>query len=81
MAETIGKTPEAGAPQRAPAGRPAKKRRRKLAGIFDPIEPRTYMIIALLSFAALFFAWWIAAEIDLAKDIFLPSPADVWIRG
>lgn len=81
MAETIGKTPEAGARWGAPAGRPAKKRRRKLAGIFDPIEPRTYMIIALLSFAALFFAWWIAAEIDLAKDIFLPSPADVWIRG
>lgn len=74
-------TPEAGAPKRAPATRPAKKRRRKLAGIFDPIEPRTYMIIALLSFALLFAAWWIAAEIDLAKDIFLPSPTDVWNRG
>lgn len=74
-------TPEAGAPKRAPATRPAKKRRRKLAGIFDPIEPRTYMIIALLSFGLLFAAWWIAAEIDLAKDIFLPSPTDVWNRG
>ncbi|GIK76378.1 MAG: ABC transporter permease [Acidobacteria bacterium] len=81
MAEAISKTPEAGAPKRAPAGRPAGKRRRKLAGIFDPIEPRTYMIIALLSFAVLFFGWWVAAEIDLAKDIFLPSPADVWNRG
>lgn len=81
MAEAISETPEAGAPKRAPAGRPAKKRRRRLAGIFDPIEPRTYMIIALLSFAVLFFGWWIAAEIDLAKDIFLPSPADVWNRG
>lgn len=81
MAEAVSETPEAGAPKRAPAGRPAKKRRRRLAGIFDPIEPRTYMIIALLSFAVLFFGWWIAAEIDLAKDIFLPSPADVWNRG
>jgi len=81
MAEAVGKTPEAGAPSGAPAARPAKKRRRKLAGIFDPIEPRTYMIIALLSFAVLFFGWWVAAEIDLAKDIFLPSPADVWNRG
>jgi len=74
-------TPEAGAPQGAPAARPAKKRRRKLAGIFDPIEPRTYMIIALSSFALLFAAWWIAAEINLAKDIFLPSPTDVWNRA
>jgi NitT/TauT family transport system permease protein len=80
MAEAVSKAPEAGAPERAPAGRPRKKRRRKLAGIFDPLEPRTYMIIAILSFVVLFIGWWIAAEIDLAKDIFLPSPADVWNR-
>jgi NitT/TauT family transport system permease protein len=39
------------------------------------------MIIAILSFAVLFFGWWLAAEIDLAKDIFLPGPIDVWNRG
>lgn len=82
MAEAVSQTPEAGAPQRAPAGRPQKKKqRRRLAGIFDPIEPRTYMIIALLSFTVLFVGWWIAAEINLAKDIFLPSPVDVWNRA
>jgi NitT/TauT family transport system permease protein len=81
MAEAVSKTPEAGAPQRAPADRPRKKRRRRLVGIFDPLEPRTYMIIAILSFALLFFGWWVAAEIDLAKDIFLPGPVDVWNRA
>jgi NitT/TauT family transport system permease protein len=39
------------------------------------------MIIALLSFMVLFFGWWLAAELDLAKDIFLPSPIDVWNRA
>lgn len=82
MAEAVSTdTPEAGAPKRAPAARPGKKRRRKLAGIFDPLEPRTYMIIAILSFVVLFIGWWIAAEINLAKDIFLPSPIDVWNRA
>jgi NitT/TauT family transport system permease protein len=81
MAEAVSKTPEAGTPQRAPADRPRKKRRRRLVGIFDPLEPRTYMIIAILSFALLFFGWWVAAEIDLAKDIFLPGPVDVWNRA
>lgn len=82
MAEVVStETPEAGAPKRAPAGRPGKKRRRRLAGIFDPLEPRTYMIIAIGSFIVLFIGWWIAAEINLAKDIFLPSPIDVWNRA
>jgi len=82
MAEVVSTgTPEAGAPKRAPADRPGKQRRRRLAGIFDPIEPRTYMIIAILAFVVLFIGWWIAAEINLAKDIFLPSPVDVWNRA
>ncbi|MEZ5073246.1 MAG: ABC transporter substrate-binding protein [Solirubrobacterales bacterium] len=68
-------------PEAAPADRPGKQRRRRLAGIFDPIEPRTYMIIAILAFVVLFIGWWIAAEINLAKDIFLPSPVDVWNRA
>jgi len=82
MAEAVSTgTPEAGAPKRAPADRPGKQRRRRFAGIFDPVEPRTYMIIAIFSFVVLFIGWWIAAEINLAKDIFLPSPVDVWNRA
>jgi NitT/TauT family transport system permease protein len=69
----------AGARGGAPAAAP--KRKRKLFRLYSPIEPRTYLIIAVLSFAALLGGWWLAAELDLAKDIFLPSPADVWRTG
>ncbi len=69
-------------PGRAPAAaRPRKQRRRKLFRLYNPIEPRTYMIIAILSFALLLGGWWLAAALDLAKDIFLPTPADVWNRA
>jgi NitT/TauT family transport system permease protein len=80
----------AGAADRAVAGgqrppvatRPRKqRRRRKLFRLYNPIEPRTYMLLAILSFALLFGGWWLAAEVNLAKDIFLPSPLDVWNRG
>ena len=63
---------------RAPAASPKRKRKRKLFRLYSPIEPRTYLVIAILSFAVLLGGWWLAAELDLAKDIFLPSPADVW---
>lgn len=39
------------------------------------------MILAILAFVVLFGLWWIAAEINLAKDVFLPSPVDVWNRA
>src|SRR5688500_15311726 len=58
-----------------------RKRRRKLFQLYNPIEPRTYLIIAIISFGLLFGGWWLAAALDLAKDIFLPSPADVWNAG
>ncbi len=78
MAEAV-QTAEAGATSGAPA--PRGRRRNKLFRLYNPIEPRTYMVIAILSFAFLFFGWWVAAEINLAKDIFLPGPIDVWNRG
>jgi NitT/TauT family transport system permease protein len=67
-------------PRRAPATARARKkrRRRKLFRLYSPIDPRLYMGIAILSFVVLIGGWWLAAELDLAKDIFLPSPADVW---
>jgi NitT/TauT family transport system permease protein len=71
----------AGAPRGAPATPRRRKRKRKLLRLYNPIEPRTYLIIAILSFAALIGGWWLAAALDLAKDIFLPSPADVWDAG
>jgi NitT/TauT family transport system permease protein len=72
-----------GAPRGAPVAAHARKRKRKrkLLRLYNPIEPRTYLIIALVSFAALIGGWWLAAALDLAKDIFLPSPADVWTAG
>jgi NitT/TauT family transport system permease protein len=57
------------------------KRRRKLFRLYTPIEPRTYIVVAILSFALLLGGWWLAAELDLAKDIFLPTPVDVWNSG
>jgi NitT/TauT family transport system permease protein len=71
----------AGAPRGAPATPRRRKRKRKLLRLYNPIEPRTYLVIAILSFAALIGGWWLAAALDLAKDIFLPSPADVWDAG
>jgi hypothetical protein len=67
-------------PRRAPAAARARKRRRKrkIFRLYNPIEPRTYMVVAILSFFALIGGWWLAAALDLAKDIFLPSPIDVW---
>jgi NitT/TauT family transport system permease protein len=69
------------APQRAPAAERPRRRRRKLFRLYNPIEPSTYLILAILSFVLLFGGWWLAAAVDLAKDIFLPSPVDVWNRG
>ena len=71
-----------GAPRRAPAAqRPRRRRKRKLFKLYSPIEPRTYMVIAIGSFVLIFGGWWLAAEVNLAKDIFLPTPLDVWNRG
>jgi NitT/TauT family transport system permease protein len=52
-----------------------------LLRLYSPIDPRAYMVIAICSFALLIAGWWLAAEFDLAKDIFLPSPIDVWNNG
>ena len=68
-----------GAPRGTPVAhheRKRPKRRRKLFRLYSPIEPRTYMVVAILSFAVLLGGWWLAAELDLAKDIFLPTPVE-----
>jgi NitT/TauT family transport system permease protein len=71
----------AGARRRAPASaRPPRRRKRRLFRLYNPIDPRLYMVVAILSFVVLLGGWWLAAAVDLAKDIFLPSPADVWNR-
>jgi NitT/TauT family transport system permease protein len=54
----------------------AKTRRRKLR-IFGEIEPRTRIAVVIGSFAVLLGAWWLAASVDLAEDVFLPSPYQV----
>jgi len=69
------------APREGSAAARPRKRKKKLLRLYSPIEPRTYLVIAILSFAALIGGWWLAAEVNLAKDIFLPSPLDVWNAG
>jgi NitT/TauT family transport system permease protein len=71
----------AGTARAAPAAARPPRRRRRLFRLYNPIEPRTYMVVAILSFCALIGGWWLAAELNLAKDIFLPTPADVWNNG
>lgn len=63
------------------SGRAKKRRKQKLFTLFSPIEPRTYLLLTVVSFAVLLFLWWFAAQVNLAKDIFLPGPADVWTRA
>lgn len=58
-------------------GRP-RRPIRQMGRLYSPIETRTYLLIAVTAFAFLLGAWWMAAEMNLAKDIFLPSPIDVW---
>ncbi|HET6831726.1 MAG TPA: ABC transporter permease [Solirubrobacterales bacterium] len=78
MAEVADQAPAGTPSPGAPAGARKGRRRGRLLRIFNPIEPRTYLIIAIISFAALLGGWWLAAAVDLANDVFLPSPAEVW---
>ena len=55
---------------------PPKMRRRKLR-IFGEIDAKARLGIVIGSFAVLIGAWWLAAGIDLADDVFLPSPYQV----
>jgi NitT/TauT family transport system permease protein len=64
----------AGSPGPRPS--PAKVRRRKLR-IFGEIDAKTRITVVLGSFAVLIGAWWLAAWINLADDVFLPSPWQV----
>ena len=70
----------AGAPPGVPALPRRPRRKRRLFRLYNPIDPRVYMIAAILSFVLLLGGWWLAAAVNLAKDIFLPSPVDVWNR-
>lgn len=82
MADAADKAVVEGSRKPPAAARARKhKRKRKLFRLYSPIDPRVYMLIAITSFAVLLGGWWLAAELDVAKDIFLPSPIDVWNNG
>ena len=66
------------APAAAPAGLFG---RRRLFRLYGEVGGRTYVGIAVAAFATLFAAWWIVAALNLASDLFLPSPAEVWSRA
>ena len=72
----------AGAASLVTAGRGAAgPRRRRVFRLYGALDPRTYLAIAVASFGLLLTAWWLAAAFDAAKDLFLPSPAQVWSRA
>jgi NitT/TauT family transport system permease protein len=57
----------------------SRKRRRKLR-IFGPIRASHRVAITIGSFLVLLGLWWLAATINLASDVFLPSPYQVGSR-
>ncbi|MDQ3381333.1 MAG: ABC transporter permease [Actinomycetota bacterium] len=74
-------TPAAGAVAAPAAGSPALVRRRRLFRLYGEVGGRLYLAIAIAAFAVAFAAWSIAAALDLASDLFLPSPVEVWERA
>jgi NitT/TauT family transport system permease protein len=61
-----------------PTGR-RRTRRRKLR-IFGSLKTRHRVGVTVLSFVFLLGLWWLAATINLASDVFLPSPYQVGTR-
>jgi NitT/TauT family transport system permease protein len=57
-----------------------RRRPRRKLRIFGEVDPRARFAITLGSFAFLIGAWWIASAVNVASDIFLPSPYAVGRR-
>jgi len=74
-------TPATGAVAAPVAGSPALVGRRRLFRLYGEVGGRLYLAIAIAAFAVAFAAWSIAAALDLASDLFLPSPVEVWERA
>lgn len=85
MAEVTGSTAAAGGPEPPgvvlPPERSTAKQRRRKRRLYNPVSPKTYLTLAVLSFVGILAFWWLAAALDLAKDIFLPTPGDVLNRA
>jgi NitT/TauT family transport system permease protein len=77
----IATTPAAGGGPTPAAGPIVGTRWRKLVRLYGPLDPRTYFAIAVIAFALMLAAWWIAAASHVTSELFLPSPADVWNRA
>src|SRR5438093_7184018 len=73
-------TSAAGAPV-PPAARPGRRRQRKRMRLYTPLDPRLYFSIAVVALALMLAAWWLAAGLHVASELFLPSPTAVWRRG
>jgi NitT/TauT family transport system permease protein len=63
------------------AGSVVGPRWRRLVRLYGPLDPRTYFAVAVIVFALMLAAWWIAAASHVTSELFLPSPADVWNRA
>ena len=54
------------------------RRKRRPYHLFESIPTRQYVLIALLSFAAIFGLWAIASYGKWVDNLFLPTPTQVW---
>jgi NitT/TauT family transport system permease protein len=64
-----------------PAAGAARRRRRRRVRLYAPLDPRLYFAVAVAALALMLAAWWLAAALHVASELFLPSPTDVWQRG
>ncbi len=81
LKNTVATTPAAGVASAPTAGPVVRARRRRLVRLYGPLDPRTYFAVAVIAFALMLAAWWIAAALHVTSELFLPSPPDVWNRA
>lgn len=58
----------------------ARKRRKTLFRIGDPLDRTAYIAVAACTFATLALLWWAATASGVVRPIFLPAPGAVWAK-
>lgn len=56
----------------------AVRQRKRWLSINTELDWREFLLIACMSFAALFLIWWAVSASGVVRPIFLPSPEGVW---
>jgi NitT/TauT family transport system permease protein len=60
------------------SGEGLRRKRRRPYHLYEPIPSHHYVLIAILSFAALFLLWSAASYGHWVDNLFLPTPTQVW---